>query len=184
MTGLGLDLSALYQQGLNFLLQQAANWSRIPTRLRRAEAARLIVERAADQRNDAATVNTMRATRDVLGQVQRMYDNGSGKIADVVDRYRAVPQGSLPPLDLAPKAAEVAALVATVTATLTEIERQVAASSTEVLTPEQQTQLNSGLKFPSFLGGQAMQWLKYAVIGGLAYFMIRALGRSGGTKGW
>lgn len=184
MTGLGIDFSALYQQGMNFLLQQAANWSRIPTRLRRAEAARVIVEQAAGMRNDQMTVNTMRATRDALAQVQRLYDSGSGKIADVVDRYRAVPHGSLPPLDLAPKAAEVAALVAAVTSTVTEVERQVAESAKRVLTPEQQAQLNSGLKLPTFLGAQAKAWIKYIVIGGLAYFAIRALGRAGGTKGW
>lgn len=184
MTGLGLDLNALYQQGLNFLLGQAANWSRIPTRLRRAEAARAIVEAAAGQQNDQGTVATMRATRDALSQVQRRFDSSSGKIADVVDRYRAVPAGSLPSLDLAPKAAEVAALVAATTVAVTAIERQIAASAAKVLTPAQLAQLNTGMYFPTFISAQAKNWIMYALIGGGIYLAVKALGRSGGTRSW
>jgi len=184
MTGLGLDLSALYQQGLNFLLQQAANWSRIPTRLRRVEAARAIVEAAAGQKNDQGIVLAMQQLRDAISNVERRFDSSSGKIADVVDRYRAVPAGSIPPLDLAPKAAEVAALVAAVTAAVTEIERQVNTSATKVLTPTQLAQLNTGMHFPTFIGNQAKNWIKYVLIGGAIYLAVKALGRSGGTRSW
>jgi len=184
MTGLGLDLSALYQQGLDFLLKQAANWSRIPTRLRRAEAARAIVEGAAGQKNDQQIVYAMQQLRGAISNVQRRFDSSSGKIADVVDRYRAVPAGSIPPLDLAPKAAEVAALVAATTAAVTEIERQINASAPKVLTPQQVAQLNTGMSFPTFIGNQAKAWVKYILIGGGIYLAIKALGRSGGTRSW
>lgn len=184
MHGLGVDVEALYAKGIDFMLQQAANWARIPTRLNRAEAARAIVEQAALQRGDQQTVAVMQTTREAIRRVRTMYDNGSAKVADVVDRFRVLPPGTVPPLSLAPKAAEAAAIVASTTGALTEIERQIADSATRVLTPQQQAQLNSGLSFPTFMGNQAKQVLTYVVVGGVIYFAIRALGRVGGTRSW
>lgn len=183
-TGLGLDLQALYDQGLNFMMQQAANWSRIPTRLNRAEAARTIVEQAARQRNAATTVTEMQGLRQGIVDVRRMYDNGSAKVATVVDAYRVLRPGQVPSLQLVGQAAEVAAVIASTTAALTEIERGIAAASQRVLTPEQQAQLNSGLSFPSFIAGQGKKLLTYALWGGLFYLGLRALKHAGGTRSW
>jgi hypothetical protein len=182
--GLGLDLQALYDKGLDFMMQQAANWARIPTRLNRAEAARVIVEQAALQRGDMATVANMQTLRGAISNVRRMYDNGSAKVAAVVDGYRVLRPGQAPSLQLVGQAAESAAIVASTTATLTEVERGVAAAAQKVLTPQQQAQLNSGLSFPAFMGNQAKNVLKYILVGGGIYLAIRALGRAGGTRSW
>jgi len=182
--GLGLDLQALYDKGLDFMLQQAANWARIPTRLNRVEAARVIVEQAALQRGDMTLVNEMQTLRGAISNVRRMYDNGSSKVASVVDGYRSLRPGQVPSLQLIAQGAESAAIVASTTATLTEIERGVAAAAAKVVTPQQQAQLNSGLSFPSFMGAQAKNLLTYVLVGGGIYLAIKALGRSGGTRSW
>lgn len=170
---MALNLAVLYQQGVNFLLKQAAEWARIPTRLRRVEAARAIVEQAALQKNDVGSLAIARGAATALQQVQTLYDNGSGKVADVVDQVRALPPGAIPPVSLAPKTAEVAAIVTAVTRGLTEIERKVASAASKVLTPAQLDQLKQGgLTFPSFLGAQAKMLLTYAVIGIPLYFII------------
>lgn len=179
---MALDLLALQQQGINFMLQQAANWARIPTRLNRAEAARAIVEQAAIQQGRQSVVNTMAATKAAILEVRRTYDNASSKVADVVDQYRALPPGTVPPPSMIPKGLEVVAVVGAVTSALTEIERQVGASAKEVLTLQQQAQLNSGLQFPSYMSGQAKKLLTYAIIGGGIYLALIALGKSGGTR--
>lgn len=182
--GLGLDLQALYDKGLDFMMQQAANWSRIPTRLNRAESARVIVEQAARQRNNTTTAAEMQGLRGAISDVRRMYDNGSAKVATVVDGYRVLRPGQVPSLQLIAQGAEAAAIVASTTAALTEIERGIAAASQRVLTPEQQAQLNSGLSFPSFIAGQGKRLLTYALWGGLFYLGLRALTRAGGTRSW
>lgn len=178
---MALNLAVLYQQGVNFLLKQAAEWARIPTRLRRVEAARVIVEQAALQKNDVGSLAIARGAQAALQQMQTLYDNGSGKVADVVDQVRALPPGAVPPVSLAPKAAEVAAIVTAVTRGLTEIERKVAGAAQKVLTPAQLDQLKSGgLSFPSFLGAQAKTLLKYAIIGIPIYFIIT--GKAGRSR--
>ena len=178
---MALNLSVLYQQGVDFLLKQAAEWSRIPTRLRRVEAARALVEQAALQKNDVSALAIARGAATALQQVQTLYDNGSGKVADVVDQVRALPPGSIPPVSLAPKAAEVAAIVAAVTRGLTEIEKKVTQSATKVLTPAQLDQLKrGGLSFPSFLGEQAKTLLKYALFGIPIYFLLT--GKAGRSR--
>lgn len=182
--GLGLDLEALYNKGLDFMMQQAANWSRIPTRLNRAESARVIVEQAARQRNSATTVTEMQGLQRGIADVRRMFDGGSAKVAAVVDGYRVLRPGQVPSLQLIAQGAEVAAIVASTTAALTEIERGIAAAAQRVLTPEQQAQLNSGLSFPSFIAGQGKKLLTYALWGGLFYLGLRALKRAGGTRSW
>ncbi len=175
---MALNLAVLYQQGVDFLLKQAAEWARIPTRLRRVEAARSIVEQAALQKNDVGALAIARGAATALQQVRTLYDNGSGKVADVVDQVRALPPGAIPPVSLAPKAAEVAAIVAAVTKTLTEIERKVGGAASKVLTPAQLDQLKrGGLTFPSFLGTQFKTLLTYAVIGIPLYLLLT--GKSG-----
>jgi hypothetical protein len=178
---MALNLAVLYQQGVDFLLKQAAEWARIPTRLSRVEAARVIVEQAALQKNDVGTLAMARGAATALQQVRSLYDNGSGKVADVVDQVRALPPGSIPPVSLGPKAAEVAAIVAAVTKGLTTIERNVATGATKVLTPEQlDTLKRGGLTFPSFLGGQAMTLVKYALFGIPIYLLLT--GKAGRSR--
>lgn len=171
---MALNLTVLYQQGVDFLLKQAAEWTRIPTRLSRVEAARSIVENAALQKNDVGVLAMARAAATALQQVRSLYENGSGKVADVVDQVRALPPGAIPPVSLAPKAAEVVAIVAAVTKGLTTIERNVASGASKVLTPAQlDTLKRGGLTFPSFLGEQTKTLLKYALVGVPVYFLLR-----------
>lgn len=178
---MALSLTTLYNQGVNFLLKQAAEWARVPTRLRRVEAARVIVEQAALQKNNVGVLAMARAAQTAMQQVQVLYDNGSTKVADVVDQVRALPEGALPPVSLAPKAAEVAAIVAAVTKTLTEIERKVADGASKVLTPAQLDQLKrGGLAFPSYLGEQVKTLLKYALFAVPIYFIVT--GKAGRSR--
>src|SRR5258706_612845 len=170
---MALNLAVLYQQGVDFLLKQAAEWSRIPTRLRRVEAARALVEQAALQKNDVGALALARGAATALQQLQSLYDNGSGKVADVVDQVRALPPGAIPPVSLAPKAAEVAAIVTALTRGLTEVERKVTAAAAKVLTPAQLDQLKrGGLPFPSVLRQPAQTLLKYALFGIPIYLLL------------
>jgi hypothetical protein len=159
-------------------MQQAAAWARIPTRLRRVEAARVIVEQAALQRNDLGSLAKVRAAKEAITRVQSLYDSASTKVADVVDQVRVLPPGSLPPVSLAPKAAEVAAVIVGVTKAVTAVEREVGAAAQRVLTPAQLEQLKQGgLTFPSYLGEQLKTLLKYALFAVPIYFLLR--GKSG-----
>lgn len=183
MAALTLNLSSLYEQGMDFLLQQAANWARLPVRLQRVAAARGIVEQAALQRNNLATLAKARALREGIGQAQKLYDASAGKVADVLDVVQNLRPGQLPPVSLAPKAAEVAAVVTAVTKGVTALEGQVVAAGRTVLTPEELQRLQQGgLTFPSFLGGQLQTILKYVVFAIPIYFLFLRRGR--GTQRW
>jgi hypothetical protein len=120
------------------------------------------------------TLAMARGALTALQQVRALYENGSGKVADVVDQVRAVPVGGIPPVSLAPKAAEVVAIVTAVTKGLTTIERNIAAGAAKVLTPAQlDTLKRGGLTFPSFFGEQAKTLLKYALFGVPVYLLLR-----------
>jgi hypothetical protein len=177
-----LDFSALYNQGINALLKQAAEWARIPTRLARAASAIAIVEQAAIQRGNQTVVTQMQGLRQVLNQTQALYANGSGKVADVVDAVRALPPGAIPPISLAPKVAEVIALIAGVTNGVSNIERQIVASSQRVLTPQEQAQLNSGMKFTNYMGDRLLSFAKYAALGIGGYYVLKAFMRAQGAR--
>ncbi len=186
LEAVGVDTSGVYQQGINFLLKQASDWSRIPTRLSRIGAARTLIANAAVQQNKPDVAARMAAVGSALAQLQTMYNNGSSQVADVVDQVRAVPPGSVPPVSLAAPAAKAAALVSAVTKGATELEGQIASAATQVLTPAQIAQLKAGgLAFPQFMGVQMGTLLKYAIIGIPIYLILRSRrsGR-GGSVSW
>lgn len=186
LKGVGVDVAGAYQQGMNFLLKQAAEWSRIPTRLQRIGAARTLVATAATQQNRPDVAAKMAAAGSTLAQLQTMYNNASSQVADVVDQIRAVPQGSIPPVSLASPAAQAAAVVSAVTKGATVLEGQIASAAQQVLTPAQLAQLKAGgLSFPSFMGLQVNTLLKYAIIGIPVYLFLRGRKRGrGGSVSW
>lgn len=184
LQSVGVDTTGVYQQGMNFLLQQAADWARIPTRLQRIGAARTLIANAAVQQNKPDVAAKMAAVGTALAQVQTMYNNASSQVADVVDQVRAVPPGAVPPVSLARPAAQAAAVVAAVTKAATGLEQQIANAAPSVLTPEQIAQLKAGgLSLPSYMGAQVGTLVKYVVIAVPLYFILKSAGR-GGSRKW
>ena len=186
LKGVGIDVAGAYQQGINILLKQAADWARIPTRLQRIGAARTIIANAAVQQNKPDVAARMTALGSVLMQLQTTYNNASSQVADVVDQIRAVPPGEVPPVSLAAPAAKAAAVVAAVTKGATELEGQIASAAPQVLTPAQIAQLKAGgLSFPAFMGVQVGTVVKYLIIGIPIYLLLRSKrsGR-GGSVSW
>jgi hypothetical protein len=167
---------------MDFLLKQAADWARIPTRLQRIGAARTLIANAATQQNKPDVAAKMAALGAALTQLQTTYNNASSQVADVVDQIRAVPPGSVPPISLAGPAAKAAAVVAAVTKGATALEGQIASAATQVLTPAQIAQLKAGgLSFPAFMGVQISTLAKYAIIAIPLYLLLK--GRRSGRGG-
>jgi hypothetical protein len=186
LEAVGVDTAGVYQQGVNFLLQQAADWSRIPTRLARIGAARTLIANAAVQQNKPDVAAKMAAVGSALTQLQTAYNNGSSQVADVVDQVRVLPPGAVPPVSLAAPAAKAAALVSAVTKGATALEGQIASAASQVLTPAQIAQLKAGgLNFPAFMGVQIGTLVKYLIIGVPVYLLLRGRrSRSGGSVSW
>lgn len=186
LSSVGVDTSGLFQQGTNFLLKQAADWARIPTRLQRIGAARDLVAQAAQQQNKPAVAARMAALGSALAQLQTTYNNASGQVADVMDQIRAVPPGSVPPVSLAAPAAQAAAVVAAVTKACTTLEGQIASAASQVLTPAQLAQLKAGgLSMPAYMGVQVGTLVKYAIIAIPLYLVLKGRrSRGGGSMSW
>ena len=186
LEAVGVDTTGVYQQGVGFLLKQAADWSRIPTRLARIGAARTLIANAAVQQNKPEVAARMAAVGTALAQLQTLYNNGSSQVADVVDQVRALPPGAVPPVSLAAPAARAAALVSAVTKGATELEGQIASAAAQVLTPAQIAQLKAGgLSFPAFMGLQLGTVVKYLLFGIPIYLLLRSGRRGrGGSVSW
>lgn len=185
LKSVGIDTTGVYQQGMNFLLKQAADWSRIPTRLQRIGAARMLIAQAATQQNKPDVAAKMAAAGAALTQLQTLYNNASSQVADVVDQVRAVPPGAVPPVSLAAPAAQAAAVIAAVTKGATTLEGQIADAASQVLTPAQIAQLKAGgLSFPAFMGLQLSTLVKYVIIGIPVYLLLRSRRGRGGSVSW
>ena len=182
LASLGVDLTGLETQATNYLLQQAATWARVPTRLARDSAALAIIKGAAAQHNRADVVARAAVTGTALQNLSHLYDSASGTVADVVDAVRVLAPGQLPPASLIPQAAKAAAAMRAVLSGLTGVEQQITGMGSAVLTPEQQRQLLSGLSFPSFLAGSVKKLALYALVGVPVYLFVTKRGR--GTKSW
>lgn len=185
LEAVGVDTTGLYGQGVSFLLKQAADWARIPTRLQRIGAARTIIAAAAQQQNKPEVAAKMAALGSALAQLQTTYNNASSQVADVVDQVRALSPGAVPPVSLAAPAAKAAAVVSAVTKGATALETQIADAATKVLTPAQIAQLKAGgLSMPAYMGAQFGTLLKYAIIGIPLYLFLRSRRGRGGSVSW
>lgn len=174
LTSLGINVTGLEAQATNYLMQQAANWARLPTRFARVDAAQRIVGSAAVQRQNPAIAAKMMAVASGLAQTRKLYDSASSTVADVVDRIRALAPGQVPPIALVPQVAQAAGAVTAVTKALTALEGQVASAAQQVLTPTQLAQLKTGgLSFPSFMGAHLTTVLKYAIFVVPLYYVLR-----------
>lgn len=172
LQSLGVNVTALEEKGINFLLGQAATWSRVPTRFRRVSAAIDIVIGAATQQNRTDVLAEASAARSALSKLQQVYDATSGDVADVVDIVRGLAPGQLPPVEITPKVAKAAAAMASVLKGITAVESGVHSAASRVLTPAQMKQLESGLSFPSFMAGQVPKLLLYALFAVPVYFVL------------
>lgn len=172
LQSLGIDVTGLETQGINYLLKQAAVWARVPTRFRRVSSAIDIVTGAASQQNKPTIVAEVSVARSALSRLQSIYDATSGDVADVVDVVRGLKPGQLPPVEIAPKAARAAAAMTGVLRGLTTVEQGVHSAAVKVLTPAQLKQLESGLSFGGFMAGAGKNLLLYLALGVPVYLVI------------